>query len=130
MVPATQSCSHIRVFSRKESREVNPGALPHLREIRELLFAGKYDEAHALCRDTCPDTAGRVDQPRHFFLAQHRRQVLVALGKWNLIGQVGKQIGWHSFRHSLATNLRAPNDARHLHSSCTPTEAGCEQESY
>jgi alpha-L-fucosidase 2 len=32
-----------------ESGVVNPGALPHLQEIRELLFAGKYVEARALC---------------------------------------------------------------------------------
>lgn len=29
--------------------EVNPGALQHLHEIRELFFQGKYDEAQALC---------------------------------------------------------------------------------
>jgi len=29
--------------------EVNPGALEHLDEIRQLFFAGKYDEAQALC---------------------------------------------------------------------------------
>ncbi|WP_433983973.1 glycoside hydrolase family 95 protein [Tunturiibacter empetritectus] len=34
--------------------EVNPGALPHLREIRELFFAGKYDEAQALCSKYLP----------------------------------------------------------------------------
>ena len=34
--------------------EVNPGALPHLHEIRELFFAGKYDEAQALCRKYLP----------------------------------------------------------------------------
>ena len=34
--------------------EVNPGALPHLREMRELFFAGKYDEAQALCREYLP----------------------------------------------------------------------------
>ncbi len=34
--------------------EVNPGALPHLHEIRELFFAGKYDEAQALCRECLP----------------------------------------------------------------------------
>ena len=34
--------------------EVNPGALPHLHEIRELFFAGKYDEAQALCREYLP----------------------------------------------------------------------------
>jgi integrase len=28
-------------------------------------------------------------------------------GIWGGTGIVGKQIGWHSFRHSLATNLRA-----------------------
>jgi len=32
-----------------ETGVVNPGALPHLQEIRELLFAGKYVEARALC---------------------------------------------------------------------------------
>jgi alpha-L-fucosidase 2 len=34
--------------------EVNPGALPHLHEIRELFFAGKYDEAQELCREYLP----------------------------------------------------------------------------
>jgi alpha-L-fucosidase 2 len=34
--------------------EVNPGALPHLHEIRELFFAGKYDDAQALCREYLP----------------------------------------------------------------------------
>ncbi len=34
--------------------EVNPGALPHIREIRELFFAGKYDEAQELCRKYLP----------------------------------------------------------------------------
>lgn len=29
--------------------EVNPGALTHLNEIRQLFFAGKYDEAQDLC---------------------------------------------------------------------------------
>jgi alpha-L-fucosidase 2 len=29
--------------------EVNPGALQHLNEIRQLFFAGKYDEAQELC---------------------------------------------------------------------------------
>jgi integrase len=43
------------------------------------------------------------------------------------IGVVGKRIGWHSFRHSLATNLRALgvdiNVAQELmrHSSCRTT---------
>ncbi|HEX3437278.1 MAG TPA: glycoside hydrolase family 95 protein [Pseudacidobacterium sp.] len=32
-----------------ETGVVNPGALPHLQEIRELLFAGKYVEARSLC---------------------------------------------------------------------------------
>ncbi|NYF50707.1 glycoside hydrolase family 95 protein [Tunturiibacter gelidoferens] len=34
--------------------EVNPEALPHLREIRELFFAGKYDEAQTLCSKYLP----------------------------------------------------------------------------
>jgi alpha-L-fucosidase 2 len=34
-----------------ETVVVNPGALPHLQEIRELLFAGKYVEARALCEN-------------------------------------------------------------------------------
>ena len=34
--------------------EVNPGALSHLHEIRELFFAGKYDEAQALCGKYLP----------------------------------------------------------------------------
>jgi len=43
------------------------------------------------------------------------------------IGVVGKQIGWHSFRHSLATNLRSLGVdikvAQELmrHSSCRTT---------
>ena len=28
---------------------VNPGALPHLNEIRQLFFSGRYEEAQALC---------------------------------------------------------------------------------
>jgi alpha-L-fucosidase 2 len=34
--------------------EINPGALSHLNEIRQLFFAGKYDEAQALCRKFLP----------------------------------------------------------------------------
>jgi alpha-L-fucosidase 2 len=34
--------------------EVNPGALPHLQEIRNLFFAGKYDEAQSLCNKYLP----------------------------------------------------------------------------
>jgi alpha-L-fucosidase 2 len=34
--------------------EVNPGALPHLNEIRDLFFAGKYDEAQSLCNKYLP----------------------------------------------------------------------------
>lgn len=34
--------------------EVNPGALPHLQEIRGLFFAGKYDEAQSLCNKYLP----------------------------------------------------------------------------
>ena len=34
--------------------EVNPEALPHLQEMRELFFAGKYDEAQALCAKYLP----------------------------------------------------------------------------
>lgn len=34
--------------------EVNPGARSHLHEIRELFFAGKYDEAQALCGKYLP----------------------------------------------------------------------------
>ncbi len=34
--------------------EVNPGALSHLQEIRNLFFAGKYDEAQALCNKYLP----------------------------------------------------------------------------
>jgi alpha-L-fucosidase 2 len=34
--------------------EVNPGALSHMHEIRELFFAGKYDEAQALCTKYLP----------------------------------------------------------------------------
>jgi alpha-L-fucosidase 2 len=33
---------------------VNPGALPHLHEIRELFFAGKYEEAQTLCSKYLP----------------------------------------------------------------------------
>ncbi|GGA67360.1 hypothetical protein GCM10011507_18600 [Edaphobacter acidisoli] len=33
---------------------VNPGALSHLHEIRELFFSGKYDEAQALCSKYLP----------------------------------------------------------------------------
>ena len=32
-----------------ETGGVNPGALPHLNEIRQLFFSGKYEEAQALC---------------------------------------------------------------------------------
>ncbi len=34
--------------------EVNPGALPHLSEIRQLFFAGKYPEAQKLCEEYLP----------------------------------------------------------------------------
>jgi alpha-L-fucosidase 2 len=34
--------------------EVNPGALSHLNEIRQLFFAGKYDEAQTLCAKYLP----------------------------------------------------------------------------
>ena len=34
--------------------EVNPGALPHLHEIRQLFFVGNYDQAQALCREYLP----------------------------------------------------------------------------
>lgn len=34
--------------------EVNPGALPHLDEIRQLFFAGKYDQAQELCGEYLP----------------------------------------------------------------------------
>ena len=37
--------------------EVNPGALPHLKEIRQLFFSGKYDEAQALCGQFLPGHA-------------------------------------------------------------------------
>jgi alpha-L-fucosidase 2 len=37
--------------------EVNPQALPHLQEIRELFFTGKYDEAQALCKKYLPGRA-------------------------------------------------------------------------
>jgi len=36
------------------AEEVNPGALPHLRQIRELFFAGKFDEAQSLCGQYLP----------------------------------------------------------------------------
>ncbi|MCU1314328.1 MAG: Alpha-L-fucosidase [Acidobacteriaceae bacterium] len=34
--------------------EINANALPHLNEIRQLFFAGKYDEAQALCGKYLP----------------------------------------------------------------------------
>jgi len=34
--------------------EVNPGSLSHLQEIRDLFFAGKYDEAQSLCNKYLP----------------------------------------------------------------------------
>ncbi len=34
--------------------EINPDALPHLDEIRQLFFAGKYDEAQKLCGKYLP----------------------------------------------------------------------------
>jgi alpha-L-fucosidase 2 len=37
--------------------EVNPGALPHLNEIRQLFFSGKYEEAQALCGKYLPGHA-------------------------------------------------------------------------
>ena len=37
--------------------EVNPGALPHLNEIRQLFFSGKDDEAQALCGKYLPGHA-------------------------------------------------------------------------
>lgn len=37
-----------------ETREVNPGALPHLDEIRQLFFAGRFEEAQMLCGEFLP----------------------------------------------------------------------------
>lgn len=37
-----------------EAGEVNPGALEHLNEIRQLFFAGKYEEAQELCDKYLP----------------------------------------------------------------------------
>jgi alpha-L-fucosidase 2 len=34
--------------------EINPGALPHLHQIRELFFAGRFDEAQSLCGQYLP----------------------------------------------------------------------------
>lgn len=39
------------------SDEVNPGAVTHLQEIRELFFAGKYEEAQNLCGQFLPGRA-------------------------------------------------------------------------
>jgi len=56
--------------------------------------------------------------------APFEKSIRLALAK---IGVVGKQIGWHSFRHSLATNLRSLGVdikvAQELmrHSSCRTT---------
>jgi alpha-L-fucosidase 2 len=36
------------------SGEVNPEALPHLQQIRELFFTGQYDEAQSLCSKYLP----------------------------------------------------------------------------
>jgi alpha-L-fucosidase 2 len=36
------------------TNEVNPGALPHLREMRQLFFEGKYDESQQLCSQYLP----------------------------------------------------------------------------
>ena len=33
---------------------VNPGALPHLQQMRELFFAGRFDEAQSLCSKYLP----------------------------------------------------------------------------
>jgi alpha-L-fucosidase 2 len=37
-----------------EANQVNSGALPHLEQIRELFFAGRYDEAQSLCGKFLP----------------------------------------------------------------------------
>ena len=37
--------------------EINPGALSHLHQIRQLFFSGKYDEAQALCGKYLPGHA-------------------------------------------------------------------------
>jgi len=37
--------------------ELNPNALPHLNEIRQVFFSGKYDEAQALCGKYLPGRA-------------------------------------------------------------------------
>jgi alpha-L-fucosidase 2 len=34
--------------------QVNPGALPQLQQIREMFFAGKFDEAQSLCQKYLP----------------------------------------------------------------------------
>jgi alpha-L-fucosidase 2 len=37
-----------------ESNDVNPGALPHLHQMRQLFFDGKYDEFQQLCSQYLP----------------------------------------------------------------------------
>ena len=39
------------------SHEVNPGALPHLQQMRQLFFDGKYDEFQQLCNQYLPGHA-------------------------------------------------------------------------
>jgi alpha-L-fucosidase 2 len=39
------------------TNEVNPGALPHLQEMRQLFFDGKYDEFQQLCSKYLPGSA-------------------------------------------------------------------------
>jgi alpha-L-fucosidase 2 len=62
--------------------EVNPAALSHLNEIRQLFFAGKYDDAQALCGKYLPGhsknfgtnlplpelqlTCGAIDKPTEY----------------------------------------------------------------
>jgi alpha-L-fucosidase 2 len=37
-----------------QADQVNPGALPHLQQIRKLFFAGRYDEAQSMCGEYLP----------------------------------------------------------------------------
>src|SRR5882757_2596912 len=39
------------------TQEVNPGALPHLQQMRQLFFDGKYDEFQQLCSKYLPGHA-------------------------------------------------------------------------
>lgn len=110
-----------------EAGVVNPGALPHLQEIRELLFAGKYVEARSLCE-------------KHLLAHPKNFGTNLPLPEMNIFFESGKQAD--NYRRSLnledaiaAVNYRSgdatftreviashPADVIALHLACSKAE--------